>query len=135
MLSSIAGDPVDADQPRRDFRQFLARGVVNDREVVSFLSERGWTVIDPGRLSLARQIRLFAGARAVCGVHGAGLTNIVWCNPGCTVIELMADNYLNGCFESISACLELEHRHLIFPGDDKHQIQVALEALDAALPD
>jgi capsular polysaccharide biosynthesis protein len=116
-------------------RQDKSRGVVNEREVVSFLSERGWTAVDPEGLSMARQIRLFAGARAVCGVHGAGLTNIVWCDRRCTVVELFADNYLNGCFESITACLDVEHRYLIFPGDEDHRVRVALDALDAVLPD
>ena len=89
--------------------------------------QRGWTAVDPETLPLAQQIQLFSSARAVCGVHGAGLTNMVWCPPGCRIIELMADNYLNGCFESISACLDVQHAYLVFPGDAERRIRVELD--------
>jgi capsular polysaccharide biosynthesis protein len=116
-------------------RRGKTRDAVNEEEVEAFLSRRGWTAVDPETLTLAQQIQLFANARAVCGVHGAGFTNMLWCSPGCEVIELMADNYLNGCFESISACLDVQHRYLVFPGDDESRIHVALDQLARALPD
>ena len=114
-------------------RRGKTRGVVNEDEVVTFLERRGWTAVDPESLSLTEQIRLFAGASAICGVHGAGLTNILWCSPGCTVIELIASNYLNGCFESISSCLDVRHRYLVFPGDRESRIHVDLDRLASAL--
>jgi capsular polysaccharide biosynthesis protein len=115
-------------------RRGKTRGVINEAELVAFLRNRGWTTIDPESLPLAQQIQLFAGARAICGVHGAGLTNIVWCDRGCTVIELIADNYLNGCFESISSCLDLQHHYLIFSGDKESRIHVDLDQLARVLP-
>ena len=116
-------------------RRGKTRGVVNEDEVVAFLSTRGWTAVDPESLPLAQQIQLFSGARAVCGVHGAGLTNILWCSSGCAIIELMADNYLNGCFESISACLDIRHDYLVFPGDYESRILVDLDLLARVLPE
>ena len=97
-------------------------------------SAAGWWWIRRS-LPLAQQIKLFAGARAICGVHGAGLTNMLWCSQDCEVVELIADNYLNGCFESISACLDLQHRYLVFPGDNESRIRVDLKELAQALPD
>jgi capsular polysaccharide biosynthesis protein len=116
-------------------RRGKSREVVNEREVAAFLSRRGWTAVNPESLSVGQQIQLFAGARAVCGVHGAGLTNILWSAPGCTIIELMADNYLNGCYESISACLDVRHRYVIFPGDDRSRIRVEVDRLERSLPE
>jgi len=116
-------------------RKGHSRGVLNDDDVMSFLSDRGWTPVDPQTLSFSQQVGLFAGARAVCGVHGSGLTNILWSPPGCTVIELMPDNHLNGCFESISACLDVQHRFLVLPGDRQFRIRVNLAQLRRILPD
>jgi capsular polysaccharide biosynthesis protein len=116
-------------------RRGKARGVINENEVVAFVSARGWTAVDPESLPLSQQIQLFSGARAICGVHGAGLTNILWCSPGCIIIELMADNYQNGCFESISACLDVRHNYLVFPGDDESRIRVELDRLAHVLPE
>lgn len=115
-------------------RRGQSRGLLNENEVSSFMSDRGWTPIDPGQLTFAQQVSLFAGARAICGVHGAALTNIVWCASGCEVVELMADNYLNGCFESISAPLGLRHRYLVFPGDQRSRIRIDLDRLSEVLP-
>jgi capsular polysaccharide biosynthesis protein len=124
-----------ADGPEKIYilRQAKARGVVNEDEVVEFLSEHGWTAVSPENLSLVQQIQMFASARAICGVHGAGLTNMVWCSPECKVIEMMADNRLNGCFESISSCVGHQHHYLIFPGDKESRIRVSLEALASVL--
>jgi capsular polysaccharide biosynthesis protein len=110
------------------------RGVINEEELVAYLSERGWMAVDPETLPLAQQIQLFARAEAICGPHGAGFTNILWCRPGCVIVELMAANYLNGCFESISACLDVHHRYLVFPGDEQHRIRVAMDRLEQVLP-
>lgn len=106
------------------------RGIINEDDVLALLRKHGWESIDPETLSLSQQITLFASARAICGPHGAGLTNIVWCAPDCTVIELIADNYLNGCFRSISSCIGIEHHYLVFPGDHDARINVALENLE-----
>jgi capsular polysaccharide biosynthesis protein len=116
-------------------RRGKTRGVLNEAELIAFLERRGWTAIDPEALQLAQQIKLFAGARAVCGLHGAGLTNMLWCRPACVIIELMADNFLNGCYESISASLEVRHQILVFPGDAQWRIRVDLERLARVLPE
>ena len=46
----------------------------------------------------------------------------------------MADNYLNGCFESISSCLDLRHPHLVSSGDKESRIRVDLDQLARVLP-
>ena len=38
---------------------------------------------------LAEQVRIFAGARAVVGAHGAGLANAAFAPPGGAVLELL----------------------------------------------
>jgi capsular polysaccharide biosynthesis protein len=39
-------------------------------------------------MSVAEQIRTFAGASVIVSPHGAALANLVFASPGCTVIEL-----------------------------------------------
>jgi capsular polysaccharide biosynthesis protein len=86
-------------------------------------------------LTLAQQIGLFANARAVCGLHGAGFTNLLWCRPGCVAVELLADNFLNGCYESLASCVAVEHRFLIQPADELQRIRVDIKQLARLLPD
>ena len=56
----------------------------------------------PSTLSLNEQVRTFRNARLVVGAHGAGLTNIAFCEPGAIVYELVPAAYHNGCFCSLA---------------------------------
>jgi len=67
------------------------RKLINEPALLDFLLQEGFTVVTPGEHSFAQQIEIFAGASVIVGVHGAGLTNLVWAAPGCTVIELAPD--------------------------------------------
>ena len=59
------------------------RRVVREEELRERLVRRGFTVLDPGRLSVQEQIDHFAAARVVVAPHGAALTNLTFCRPAC----------------------------------------------------
>ncbi len=115
-------------------RRDKSRGIRNETDVIAFLEMHGWQAVDLESLTLAQQIHLFAHARAVCGLHGAGFTNLLWCRPGCVAVELLAENFLNGCYEALAGCLAVEHRFLVMPGDEQSRIQVNLDQLGKLLP-
>jgi Glycosyltransferase 61 len=114
-------------------RRSKTRGLLNETEVTAFLENRGWRTVDLEALTLPQQVQLFSKARAVCGLHGAGFTNLLWCQPGCIAVELFAENFLNGCYESLASCVEVEHRFLIHPADESSRIKVDLGQLELIL--
>jgi len=69
---------------RSERRLFLRRGqrrsrsLVNIDDLLPWLIERGFEVVDTDGLSLAAQMELFGAARLVVGNHGAGLANLVY---------------------------------------------------------
>nr|MBX2884475.1 glycosyltransferase family 61 protein [Granulosicoccus sp.] len=85
-----------------------ARGVVNDEEVVSYLERQGFTTVRAENLTVEEQADLFASASVVLGPHGAGFSNIVFCQPGTKVIELF-NAHIVPCFHVISEQSDLEH--------------------------
>jgi len=85
-----------------------ARGVVNDDEIVEYLEARGFTTVRAENLTVEQQADLFASASVVLGPHGAGFSNIVFCQPGTKVIELF-NAHIVPCFHVISEQSELEH--------------------------
>jgi hypothetical protein len=95
------------------------RNIVNEVEVLTFFQEAGWSIIDTTGVGFKEQIQLFAQAEAVCGIHGSGLANIVWCRRGNKVIELFADRYLGSEQEWISQCIGAEYYSLVFSSDYK----------------
>ena len=121
--------------PKRFYikRKGKTRGILNDAEVISFFEGCGWEIVDTEGMSFATQIALFSQAEAICGPHGAAFTNLLWCKPGCKVLELCSSNYLNGCYEAISLCLGIEHNFLIFPGNMDSCIHVNIDCLRGAI--
>jgi hypothetical protein len=123
------------DSPRRFYLQRVGkfRPITNEPEVLEFFRKRGWAIVDTEQLTQAQQIRLFAGADMICAPHGAGLTNLLWCRPGCKVLELCASTFLNGVFEGLAQAVGANHRHLIFRGDPGYAYAVDLNAVAKAL--
>lgn len=58
------------------------RRLANSEEVESVFGSRGFEVRDPEEMAVDAQIELFSNARYVAGVHGAGLTNIMFRRAG-----------------------------------------------------
>jgi hypothetical protein len=67
------------------------RSVVNEDALVAMLRGRGFTHVDPGSMTVAEQMAVFAGASTIVVPHGAGATNILFAGPGTRVIELFPD--------------------------------------------
>lgn len=111
-------------------REGKTRGVSNKKEVADLFVEKGWWVVDLEELTFAEQIAVFSRATHIVGEHGAGFTNILWCNSQCHTIELCADNYLNGCYEGISICIGFRHTFQTFQADQTNQFFVPRRALD-----
>jgi capsular polysaccharide biosynthesis protein len=124
------------DPPKRFFvtRVGVSRGIANSDEVHRFFESRGWAVVDTAAMPLAQQIRLFAEADAICAVHGAALTNLAFCRPGCQVLELLADNFLNGVYEGLAEAVGLQYDFIVCPADSKCRAQVDLAELGRKLP-
>ena len=89
------------------------RRVINEDELVAVLSKFGFKSIAPESLSVAEQVSLFANAEVVIGVHGAALTNTVFCSPGTKVIEIFAPDYVNPCYRKLSSQVGLEYWEFI----------------------
>lgn len=66
------------------------RRVLNEVEVIATLQREGFTVVKLETLSVAAQARLFSEAEVVVSPHGAGLTNILFCQPGAVVVEIFS---------------------------------------------
>ncbi len=110
-------------------RKGKTRGLVNEEEILALCREKNWAVVDPEAMELVEQIALFAGARAVIALHGAALTNLLWSPQGCRVLELLAENYLNGCYEGLAETTGADYHFRIYPADHQQRIRVNLDDL------
>lgn len=81
----------------------------NEAAIIEDVRKRGFEVIAPGILPLAEQISLFRGASLVVGPHCADLTNIVFCEPGAIVYEMVPAHYTNACFCNLATISGLRY--------------------------
>ena len=76
----------------RSRRNPAYRALTNEAALIAGLEAEGFVAVEPETLSFAAQIALFAQARYIVGLGGAGLFNTAFCRPGATVTTLESSN-------------------------------------------
>lgn len=89
------------------------RRVSNEAALWSHLEACGFVKVCLEELSWTEQINAFAHAKVIVAPHGAGLANLVFCQPGARVIELFNRSYVNPCFWRLASVVGLDYRPLI----------------------
>ena len=79
----------------------------NLEQVAAALSSYGFKTVYLEGMSSVDQILLFQSAEFIIGAHGAGLANLLFCEPGTKVIELMPSVEFRSFFWFISQKLDL----------------------------
>lgn len=92
------------------------RKIINDSQIVNFLSQYGFESIQLASMTVSQQVELFSTASVIVAPHGAGLVNAVFCRPQTKIIELFSPHYINVCFWSLSNNVDLDYYYLL--GDD-----------------
>jgi capsular polysaccharide biosynthesis protein len=121
--------------PKRFFvrRSGTVRNMTNEAEVLEFFEKAGWTIVDLVNVPFAEQVAWFAGAEAIAGIHGSGMTNSLWSPRGCKIIEMFCDQFIAGDAEWIAQCTGAEYHSLIFPSDLQINAIVDLDRVRATL--
>lgn len=94
------------------------RQVKNETEVREVLKEFDFEILEDISRTVDEQIRLFAEAAVVVGPHGAGFTNLLWCQPGTKVLECFYGGYTPPYFYYISQLLGLEYFRMVDDSED-----------------
>lgn len=97
------------------------RKVANEIEVIEKLASFGFCPVVLENLSVMEQAQLFAAAKFVVAPHGAGLANLVFCQPGTKVIEIFSPFYVNVCYWALSNHMDLEYYYALGLGKQPPQ--------------
>jgi len=90
-----------------------ARRCLNEAALLRALEPLGFALLVPETLTSAQQLRAFAAAEVVVGAHGAGLTNVLACRAGATLVELLPGEGPFNHYFLMASVLGLRHAHLI----------------------
>jgi len=94
----------------RDKKASHGRAVDNVDEFNDYFCDKGFERLSPEKLTVADQAEIFQRATHVVGLHGAGLTNIVFSPVGTKVYELYGE-HLAPCYWAISELSDLEYKN------------------------
>jgi capsular polysaccharide biosynthesis protein len=94
------------------------RKIVNEASIIELLEKDGFVAYTLEKLSVAEQIVLFSNAEIIVAEHGAGLTNIIFCQPATKVIEIFHSRKVPTYFD-ISMQLNLDYVGCIVPDEYK----------------
>lgn len=90
------------------------RRILNENDLLPGLRDMGFRIVSPGTLSMPEQIEAFRNARIVLAAHGAGLTNIIFCRPNSTLVEIFPEGGVHGsAFLRISSQLNFNYYFVV----------------------
>ena len=89
------------------------RRVANHDALEAVLARHGFTTVYLEEHDVAAQARLFRDARVVFGVHGSGFSNVVFCRPGATLVELFHPSETPSYFWVLSRQCGLAYRAIV----------------------
>lgn len=102
---------------------------LNQYESVNLLKEKyGFVYVSTSQMNLIEQAKLFNGAEIVVGVHGAGLTNILFMNNNATVIELRYKKQIGkfssaDCYVQVSDLIGIKHFAILCEGMERKDLK------------
>ena len=95
------------------------RQIMNEEELVSGLRRLNFTILQSNWTNHPEQLAAFSSAEVIVGVHGAGLTNIVFASPGTKVLELFPEDHRKTSMLHLSAEHDLRHQPF-FGSKERH---------------
>jgi len=95
----------------------VGRQTTNEEEVVSFLEkEYGFKRIFAEEYSTSEKARVFFDAECIVGPHGGGFTNLLFCSPGCKVVDMFPPGDFTTYFWVLANANKLEYAYFFGKG-------------------
>ena len=90
----------------------MRRNIVNENEIIKALKKKGYAQVFLEDYSVQEQASMFFQAKAIIGMHGSGLTNLVFCQPKTKVLEIDPADGHRGPFKGLAIQKDLCYQHL-----------------------
>jgi hypothetical protein len=95
------------------------RKIINEKSVIKILKKYNFKIIYMEKLTLEQQIIIASSSKYILGLHGAGLTNMIWMKPYGTLIELRPEkNQFLNCYFNLSNLLNINYEYILCKKDN-----------------
>ena len=86
------------------------RRIENQEALLPILKKYKFEIIKPEEKNLVKNIKLFNSARVIGGLHGAGLTNMLFMQENTSIIEVRREeDSHNNCYFSLASDLNINY--------------------------
>lgn len=110
------------------------RTLSNEGALIAALEPRRVVPFTASDANHSEQIARFRAAETVVAIHGAGLTNLLFCRPGTRVVEIFPANFEKSPYWWLCRRLGLDYRPVRGgPGDYHLRFEADIDAVLAAL--
>ena len=101
-----------------------SRRLINESEILPILSEYGFEICEFEGISVPEQAKLMYEAECIVAPHGAGLTNLAFCQRGSRLLEIFGD-YIVPCYWSVANLVGLEYHYFMADPVEPEAVQHA----------
>jgi len=89
------------------------RNVLNETDLMAHLEAKGFKCYELSRLSFLEKVGLFARAKVVLSVHGAGLVNVMFCPTTSHFLELYPDQFVLTTYVDLAMNIGMDYSYLL----------------------
>ncbi|MES2568231.1 MAG: glycosyltransferase family 61 protein [Bacteroidota bacterium] len=106
------------------------RKVLNETAVIALLKQFNFEVHFFEDYSFAHQVELMKESKCLVGLHGAGLTNMLFMQERTKILEFRNTNDAhNNCYFSLASDLNIDYYYQLSQGDtiDTHEVNLTID--------
>jgi hypothetical protein len=107
-------------------RRSARRSPKNEQDICELFRDFGFNVIELEKLNLLEQIKMFQTAKVLAGIHGAGLSHMIWMTEDSVVIDIANENYWTECFHRLANTQKHLYIPLVYEGSVESEIDLDL---------
>lgn len=93
------------------------RRLINEEELEEKLRGLDFDIVHCENMLFRDQIALFSSAKFIVAPHGAGLSNMVWADSPCEVLEIFPNNVFNDCYARLAVSSGFNYDYLVCEPD------------------
>lgn len=110
------------------------RRIVNEPRLLELLQRYGFATVRLESMRFEDQVRVFSSARCIVAPHGAGLANLLFCERGASVLEILPATDVNVCYWLLSQQASLSYHYVLSSaGGAGTDLDVDLDKLERTL--
>jgi len=113
-------------------KQTERRHIVNEKEVIDVISHFGFKTLYLDEFTLEEQINIFSKAKIVIGIHGAGLSNILFMEKNTKLLELRGriQNHKGLDFYKLASVLDINYYYQLCEDEDNESYILSNYTID-----